>query len=85
MIRYTLSFPTNMSPDMRGQICAWLDKHGYLNNPSFTTERSGPFGLTYTHNISFINVFSWDDSDDAILKSAVSDNPLFSGCTLTQT
>ncbi len=85
MIRYTLSFPSNMSQDMRGQICAWLDKRGYLNNPVFTTEQSGPFGLTHTHNISFINVFSWDDCDDAILKSAVSDNPLFSGCTLTYT
>lgn len=85
MRRYTLSFPPSMSQDVRGQICAWLDKRGYLNNPSFTTERSGPFGLTCTHNISLINVFAWDDSDDAILKSAVSDDPLFSGCTLTQT
>ncbi len=85
MRRYTLSFPPSMSQDMRGQICAWLDEHGYLNAPSFTTEQSGPFGLVYTHGISFISVFSQDDCDDAILKSAVSDEPLFSGCTLTQT
>ncbi len=44
-----------------------------------------PPALRDTHNISFINMFSWDDCDDAILKSAVSDNPLFSGCALTQT
>lgn len=83
--RYRIDFSEIASKEERGRVSVQLDKMGLLCSASIQTERSGPFGLEYSHKIDYIMVTTLDDMEDALFKRAVSTESCFSVCTLTQT
>lgn len=82
--RYRLDFRDSASATERGAVSVRLDKMGVLASASIQTERSGPFGLEYSHQIEYILVTTLDDLEDAFFKRAAANEDCFSVCTVTQ-
>lgn len=82
--QYRLDFADSASAAERWAVSVRLDKMGVLTSASVQTERSGPFGLEYSHQIEYILVTTLDDLDDAFFKRAAENEECFSVCTVTQ-
>lgn len=81
---YQLDISADASAPERGKMYSLLDATGAMISCSYSTQRSGPFGLEYSHRIEYMQITTMDELEDAIVHKVITDNPIFANSTLTQ-
>lgn len=81
---YRLDFSPDATASERIEMCELIEKSGAMISAKFNTQRSGPFGLEYSHQIEYAQITVMSNHEKAYMHKVISDNAIFSKSILTQ-
>ena len=80
---YRLDFAPSASASERAEMCTLLEVSAMVSC-TYSSQRSGPFGLERSMEISYAEITTMSDWEDSYIHKVIGDNPLFAKSTLTQ-
>lgn len=82
---YRLDFAPTASASERAEMCTLIEENHVMMSYAFITRRSGPFGMEYSQEISYAEITTMSDWEDASVQKTIRDNPIFAKSTLVRT